>query len=51
MKVYFVGLHIKKIINDLAFEERLNDFEVAAWKSFQNVVNNFLGNYKMDNYR
>ena len=32
-----VGLQIRKLINDPAFEESLNEFEVAAWKLFQNV--------------
>ena len=47
----FVGPQIRKLMNDPAFEESLNEFEVAAWKSFQNVVNNFLGNHKGDNYK
>ena len=47
----FVGTQIRKLMNDPAFEESLNEFEVAAWKSFQNVVNNFLEKPKADNYR
>lgn len=47
----FVGPDIRKLMNDIQFEDSLNDCEVAAWKSFKNVVNNFLGNNKADNYK
>ena len=47
----FVGPQIRELIKDKIFEERLNDTEKPAWKCFVNVVQNFLGNYRADNYK
>ncbi|KAH9631061.1 hypothetical protein HF086_015046 [Spodoptera exigua] len=47
----FVGPQIRELIKDSRFEEKLSDLEKSAWKSFKNVVSNFLGNYKSDSYR
>lgn len=47
----FVGPQIRELIKDENFEGRLNDLEKRAWISFKNVVTQFLGNNKSDNYR
>ncbi|KAH9632283.1 hypothetical protein HF086_010208 [Spodoptera exigua] len=47
----FVGPQIRELIKDSTFEENLSDLEKSAWKSFKNVVANFLGNHKSDSYR
>ena len=38
-------------MKDKSFEEKLNDQEKLAWKCFVNVVQNFLGNHKAENYK
>lgn len=38
-------------MSNIEFKGSLNDYELAAWKSFKNVVNNFHGNYKAGNYK
>ena len=35
---------------DNGFQERLNTLEFAAWEGFKLVVNNFLGNYRHNEY-
>lgn len=46
----FVGPQIREIIKDPIFDEQLNTLEKSAWRCFKNVVENFLGNHKADNY-
>jgi hypothetical protein len=47
----FVGPQITELIQDIRFEDQLSEVERAAWKSFENVTPNFLGNHKVENYR
>lgn len=47
----FVGPQIRQLMKDKTFEEKLNDQEKLAWKCFVNVVQNFLGNHKAENYK
>lgn len=47
----FVGPQIRKIMADDHFESLLSPFQLAAWKSFKNVVSFFLGNVKSPNYK
>lgn len=46
----FVGPQIKKLLNDPSFNYVLTPDEAEAWKSFQKVVNNFLGNFRNPGY-
>ncbi|QQP57620.1 Uncharacterized protein FKW44_002666, partial [Caligus rogercresseyi] len=41
---------IRKLIKDTEFQNSMNTLECAAWKSFVQVVNNFLGNTKAANH-
>jgi hypothetical protein len=45
-----VGPQIRKIVKDPQFEEKLNHIELSAWRFFQNVTHDFLGNKKTENY-
>ena len=45
----FDGPQIRKLLNDDKFTDSMNDREKAAWISFKEVVENFLGNFKNDN--
>ncbi|UYV83317.1 hypothetical protein LAZ67_23000493 [Cordylochernes scorpioides] len=47
----FVGPQIRELLQDGNFQNSLNEVEAAAWNSFRNVCNNFLGNVKVENYR
>lgn len=47
----FVGPQITKLLKDPAFNKVLTSNESKAWKSFQNVVNNFLGNTRSPRYK
>ena len=47
----FNGPQIRKLLNDDKFTDSMNDREKAAWISFKEVVENFLGNSKSDNYK
>ena len=47
----FDGPQIRKLLNDDKFTDSMNDREKAAWISFKEVVENFLGNFKSDNYK
>jgi len=47
----FVGLQIRKLIEDKDFEVIMTDTEKAAWLSFKDVVQNFLGNKKAPNFK
>jgi hypothetical protein len=46
----FVGPQIRKLFNDDNFEKSLLRKERTAWIAFKDVVENFLGNKKADNY-
>lgn len=46
----FVGPDIRKLMKDTKFDEKLSEIELEAWKSFKEVVRNFLGNHKSPNY-
>jgi hypothetical protein len=46
----FIGPQIKELMKDQDFEGSLNESEKAAWRSFQKIVRNFLGNKKAENY-
>jgi len=52
MKVWiFLGPHIKKkLLEDHDISTKLNGTERRAWKAFENVCRNFLGNEKAENY-
>ena len=45
------GHQIRKLLNDDKFTDSMNDREKSAWISFKEVVENFLGNFKSDNYK
>ena len=42
---------IVTLLNDDKFTDSMNDREKAAWISFKEVVENFLSNFKSDNYK
>ena len=44
----FIGPEIRKLLLDDQFTEKLNSTELDAWKSFKQVVDNFLGKYKAE---
>jgi len=46
----FDGPQIRQLIKDTEFENSMNTLECAAWRSFVQVVNNFLGNKKAANH-
>ena len=51
MKVgIFLGPHIKKLLEDHDISTKLNGTERRAWKAFENVCRNILGNKKVENY-
>jgi len=47
----FDGPQIRQLLNDATFVDKMNNKEKAAWLSFKDVVENFLGNHKSENYR
>lgn len=47
----FDGPQIRLLMKDNNFMNSMNDLESSAWTSFVNVVQNFLGNHKSENYR
>lgn len=47
----FIGPQIRALLKDEHFHQILRGFEKNAWKSFELVVENFLGNKKADNYK
>ena len=47
----FDGPQIRKMFNDEKFIDTMNDLEKAAWLSFRDVCQNFLGNNKSDDYK
>ena len=46
----FDGPQIRQLMKDTEFQNSVNTLECAAWKSFMQVVNNFLGNTKATNH-
>jgi hypothetical protein len=46
----FVGPQVRQLINDSDFRSKLSPKEKAAWDAFVDVVKNFLGTYRADNY-
>ena len=49
-EVIFDGPQIRKLIKDPNSILSMNDVDANAWKAFVNVVINFLGNRKQDDY-
>jgi len=47
----FVGPDIRKLLSDPNFVRKLNSLEKAAWLSVVEVITNFLGNKRSENYR
>ena len=47
----FVGPQIRKLFKDENFECTMNHLELAAWTSFKNICEHFLGNHKSENYQ
>ena len=47
----FDGPQIRQLMRDQIFCDSMNKVELAAWLSFVEVVKNFLGNYRADNYK
>ena len=45
----FFGTEIRKLLLDEQCTEKLNSTELAAWKSFKQAVDYFLGKYKAEN--
>ena len=46
----FIGPQIRQLIKDREFSSRMASVELTAWNSFVEVVHNFLGNHKSDDY-
>ncbi|GBP18527.1 hypothetical protein EVAR_12988_1 [Eumeta japonica] len=46
----FVGPQIRNLLADEEFEQKLNPIEKSAWTCFRNVVRNFLGSHRAENY-
>jgi len=46
----FDGPQIRTLMKDEIFVTKMNNIERSAWQSFKNVVENFLGNHKSENY-
>lgn len=47
----FDGPQIRKLLKDNVFISQMNNVEKAAWLSFREVVENFLGNRKSPQYK
>ena len=47
----FVGLQIRKVLEDLEFEKTLNILEPRALHAFKWICVNFLGNFKSPSYQ
>jgi len=47
----FVGPQIRKVLHSEEFIAKLKPKEKVAWQSFRDVVENFLGNHKRDDYK
>lgn len=46
----FDGPQIRALFGDKYFDECLNTVHLEAWKAFQHIVHNFLGNYRSPDY-
>lgn len=46
----FEGPQIRQLTKDPAFVESMNEIEKISWMSFVEVIKNFLGNHKSENY-
>ena len=46
----FVGPQIRDLLSDDVFVSKLTSLELAAWDAFKQVVQNFLGINRADNY-
>ena len=47
----FDGPQIRQLMGDQIFCDSMNEVELATWLSFVELVKNFLGNYRADNYK
>ena len=47
----FDGPKILQLMKDQKFWDSVSEMELAVWLSFIEVVRNFLGNYRADNYK
>lgn len=47
----FIGPQIRELLKDLEFQQQLSSTEKSAWNAFKNVVGQFLGNIRAENYR
>ena len=47
----FVGPDIRKLIKDNEFVNSMNNLELRSWTSFADVVKDFLGNRRAENYK
>lgn len=47
----FDGPQIRKLLKDTNFMKTMSEPEASAWRAFVEVVQNFLGNHKSDNYK
>ena len=47
----FDGPQVQQLMRDLDFENSMADVERRAWRAFAEVVSNFLGNRKAENYQ
>ena len=46
----FVGPDIRHLLNDVTFEQTLDNLQLAAWKAFRSICKDFLGNHRSPNY-
>jgi hypothetical protein len=46
----FIGPQIRDLLRDDVFVSKLNSLELSAWDAFKQVVQNFLGLNRADNY-
>ena len=47
----FDGPQVRQLMRDQKNCDSMNEVELATWLSFVEVVKNFLGNYRADNYK
>jgi len=47
----FVEPQVRELKEDVKSEDQLSEVKKAAWKSFQTVATNFLGDHKAENSR
>ena len=46
----FIGSQTKQLFVNQEFSTELNSTEWRAWKAFENICRNFIGNKKVENY-